>query len=80
MTKQEFEMYTAAKILATIAGKDGMTHKTLVAQDLAQELADAFDRRHFFDGQETPARYNRPKGQQQQQQQMMPVVVTPDQL
>lgn len=74
-TKREFEMHCAAMIMAQAAVKDGTNYPANIAQDRAQELADALERRGFFaeesEGKTERYRTPQPRRQQPAVQEMM---------
>jgi hypothetical protein len=74
-TKREFEMMCAAMIMANMSAKDGVNYPSNIAQDRAQELADALDRRGFFAEGATTERYRTPQPRRQQMPVMQEMVV-----
>lgn len=64
-TKKEFEMLTTMLIMSQLSSKDGVAFPSNVAQDRAQELADALDKRGFFSEAGTADRYRAPQPRRQ---------------
>lgn len=73
--KRDFEMMCAAMIMAQVAAKDGVNYPANIAQDRAQELADALDRRGFFAESGSTERYRTPQPRRQQMPAMQEMVV-----